>query len=204
MKGLKVVLIVAGFVIAAGIVYAYAGLYNVAADEPHWATTAWLMTTTRQRSIAVRARNVGTPPALDDPALLAMGAEHYAEMCAGCHLAPGMADSEMRKGLYPQPPKLAEPAPERTQAETFWVIKHGLKMSGMPAWGATHDDRSIWALVAFVHKLSELTPGEYEALVAQGRAGAHEPGAEDEDEHSHGEGPHPHEHSYDSDQPHAH
>jgi mono/diheme cytochrome c family protein len=192
MKGLKAALVIAAVAAVAAIAAAYSGFYNVAADEPHWGITYWFMVTTRQRSIAVRARGVGAPPALDDPELLAMGAEHYAEMCTGCHLAPGMEESEMSAGLYPRPPKLTEPAPRRTAAETFWIVKHGVKMSGMPAWGATHDDRSIWGLVAFVRKLPELSPAEYEEMVARGRSAGH------------GDEPEPHEHLHDSDRPHDH
>ena len=68
-------------------------------------------------------------------------------MCTGCHLAPGVGDNEMRQGLYPKPPNLTERR-NRSPAQSFWIIKHGLKMSGMPAWGVTHDDESIWGLVA--------------------------------------------------------
>jgi hypothetical protein len=87
-----------------------------------------------------------------------------------CHLAPGMEDNEMRPGLYPYPPNLAahrrdakeDPQVARASAaRQFWIIKHGIKMSAMPAWGKTHDDATIWGIVAFVQKLSMLTPQQY-------------------------------------------
>jgi mono/diheme cytochrome c family protein len=99
-------------------------------------------------------------PHLDDPKLIAMGAEHYADMCTGCHLAPGMEDSEIRQGLYPIPPKLADVG-AGDPAEQFWVIKHGIKLTAMPAWGATHSDEAVWGLVAFVQKLPTLSPEQY-------------------------------------------
>jgi mono/diheme cytochrome c family protein len=102
-------------------------------------------------------------PALDDAKLIETGARHYAEMCSDCHLAPGKSESEIRAGLYPQPPDLTRHL-HASPAEAFWVIKHGIKMSGMPAWGKTHDDSSIWGLVAFLQKLPELTPAQYLAL----------------------------------------
>ena len=137
-------------------------MFNVGADAPHSAFTVTIMDAVRSRSIATRASDVQPPP-LDDAALIATGAEHYAAMCSGCHLAPDKKESEIRAGLYPQPPDLTKHLHARP-AETFWVIKHGIKMSGMPAWGKTHDDSSIWGLVAFLQKLPELTAVQYQAL----------------------------------------
>jgi mono/diheme cytochrome c family protein len=85
-------------------------------------------------------------------------------MCADCHLAPGAQQSEMHLGLYPQPPNLSEKI-DLSPAAMFWIIKHGIKMSAMPAWGKTHDDHSIWGIVAFLQKLPELGPDRYQALV---------------------------------------
>jgi mono/diheme cytochrome c family protein len=181
MKSLKLLLIVLISALAGIVGFAYSGVFSAAADDPHWPFTARLMETTRDRSVAVHARDVPAAPALDDASLIAMGAEHYSEMCTDCHLAPGKPETEIRAGLYPKPPELAKPGPQRTPEQAFWIIKHGLKMTGMPAWGATHDDRSIWAMVAFVQKLPELSPTEYEALVAEGQG----------EEHSHAE-PHVH------------
>lgn len=192
MKALKVPLIVIAAVLVtvlvAGLGIVYAGVFNIAADDPHWGMTHRLIETTRERSITVRARDVAAPPALEDAQLIAMGAEHYSEMCTACHLAPGMKDTEIRAGLYPKPPNLFEHGAHRQPAETFWIIKHGLKMTGMPAWGVTHDDQSIWGMVAFLQKLPELSPQQYEELVAQGRAAGHTHGGE-ESGHSHGEAP---------------
>ena len=141
----------------------YFGVVNVAADVPHSALVFAAMETVRDRSIAVRIGDIRVPR-LDDPKLIREGGEHYDAMCVDCHLAPGMRQSELREGLYPQPPDLTERI-DASPAETFWVIKHGIKMSAMPAWGTTHDDENIWGLVAFLQKLPELTPEQYAALV---------------------------------------
>jgi len=203
MKALVIIFAVLGFLITVAAGLAYAGLYDVAADEPHWGITRGFIASTRERSIARQSREVGTPPALDDPALLAMGAEHYDEMCVSCHLAPGMGENEIRAGLNPRPPKLAERGIRRSPEQDFWIIKHGFKMTAMPAWGATHDDHSIWAMVAFVQKLPGLPRTDYDALVAQGRAAGHShEGSEGHsheeagtaDEHSHEDAEHHHDH----------
>lgn len=139
------------------------GAYNVAADEPHWRPVYWLMQTVRDRSIAVRARDVAVPPDLGDAGRIAAGAGLYAEMCSGCHLAPGMEKTEISQGLYPAAPELASrlAAPP---AEEFWTIKHGIKMTGMAAWGRTHSDTLIWDMVAFLQKLPTLSPAQYKLL----------------------------------------
>jgi mono/diheme cytochrome c family protein len=141
----------------------YAGLYNIAADVPHTPPVYWLLETVRDRSVAARARDI-VPNDLDDANRISKGAGQYAEMCSGCHLAPGMKRTEISRGLYPRAPELRRKT-NLTPAEQFWVVKHGVKMTGMPAWGVTHDDDLLWDVVAFVRKLPELTPEQYETLV---------------------------------------
>ena len=162
-----VVLLVAG----AGV-FVWSGVYDIGADAPHWSVTESVLSTLRKRSVRVRGDRV-IAPALDDPKMIAEGAEHYAAMCVGCHLAPGVEKSELRAGLYPRPPALAD-VHGLTPGVAFWIIKHGIKMSGMPAWGATHSDGEIWNMVAFVQKLPGMTVEEYRALTADGAEGGHE------------------------------
>lgn len=140
------------------------GIYNVAADVPHTRLVFWLMDTVNGRSVAVRARSVQVPQNLGDAKRIAAGAGLYAEMCEGCHLAPGMEKTEISQGLYPQAPQLAQES-DLSPAEEFWTIKHGIKMTGMAAWGKTHNDTLIWDMVAFLRKLPQLSPGQYKALV---------------------------------------
>ncbi len=147
-----------------GILSICLGAYNVAADAPHSRLVAWLMNETRLRSVAVRARNIQAPADLESPKRLAVGAGLYNEMCSGCHLAPGMERTEISQGLYPRAPELSHGL-SRTPAQQFWTIKHGIKMTGMAAWGQTHNDTLIWDMVAFVRKLPTLSPDQYKALV---------------------------------------
>jgi mono/diheme cytochrome c family protein len=149
---------------AAAALLVYAGVYNVAADIPHSQPVYWLLQTVRPRSIAVRARDIVVPADLDNPKRIASGASEYREMCSRCHLAPGMERTEISRGLYPRAPELRRGS-QLTQAEEFWVVKHGIKATGMPAWGVTHDDELLWDIVAFLRKLPELSPDQYQALV---------------------------------------
>lgn len=170
--------------VGAGL-FVYSGLYNSGADSPHWPATYALMQQTRERSIEHHARGIALPGNLGDEAVVLKGAGQYAAMCTGCHLKPGMQDSEIRPGLYPQPPNLSQVRVDPREA--FWVIKHGLKMSAMPAWGMSHDDATIWSMVAFLQKLPDLTPAQYKDMVAEAPP--------DEDMDMGEEGGHSHTHS---------
>jgi mono/diheme cytochrome c family protein len=153
-----------GVAALAGIGFVRAGFYPMGADVPHTPATLHLIDTLRDSSTERAARSIKVPADIGDRALIAQGAHEYAEECTGCHLAPGMTSSELRTGLYPQPPNLSEDGIDN-DAEAFWIIKHGIKMSAMPAWGRTHDDRTLWSLVAFARQLPKLSPAQYHALV---------------------------------------
>lgn len=164
MKTLKRLSAAVVLTAAAAAGFVYSGIYDVAADRPHAPFTRWLLQVVMERSVEVRAAELRVPGDLDDPARIRRGAVHYAQMCAGCHLAPGAAGSELRDGMNPRPPKLAATAAQAPPREMFWVIKHGVRMTGMPAWGKTHDDAAIWDLVAFIRQLPVMTPAQYQTL----------------------------------------
>ena len=145
-----------------GLVFVASGIYNIGADDHHTKIVLAIIEQLRERSIAVRARAID-PPNLEDPTRIGAGAEHYAALCVGCHLAPGMTKSEIRAGLYPHPPNLAQ-KDTRDAQRAFWTVKHGIKMSAMPAWGKTLDDAAIWDLVAFLRQMPSMTPETYQQL----------------------------------------
>ncbi len=149
-------------IVAAALVYM--GSFNVAADKPHSQPVFWLMNTVRERSVAIRAADVTVPGNLADAKRITSGAAQYDEMCNLCHLAPGMKRTEISRGLYPRAPELRRKS-DLSPAEQFWVVKHGLKMTGMPAWGVTHNDELLWDIVAFLRKLPDLTADQYQTLV---------------------------------------
>ena len=116
--------------VAALALFVWSGVYNFAADEPHTAAVSSLLETMRERSIETRAQKVAMPD-LGDEKRIVQGAGNYNAMCVGCHLAPGKAESEMSKGLYPTPPTLSQEQWEPDRA--FGVIKHGIQAPGTPA-----------------------------------------------------------------------
>ena len=156
------------------------GAYNMAATEKHWGITEKIIAWVRESSIEARAKNLEAPP-LDDTEVLLKGAEHYNAMCTICHLAPGLKPTELSIGLYPQAPvfhqreSVNDPAKQLDRIRAyFWVIKNGLKMTAMPAWGLSHDDDSIWAMAAFVVKMSHMTPEQYENLISSAKDHSHD------------------------------
>ena len=99
------------------------------------------------------------------------GAVAYQAMCVGCHGAPGIARSEIGSDMTPRPPDLSQVAPRWSDRELFWIVKHGLRLAGMPAFGPTHGDDALWEVVGFVRTLPTLSAREYARL-----AGTPEPG----------------------------
>ena len=152
------------FVAVLGSVYIWTGMYAIGADSPHWRLTSNIMNILRQRAVMRHAKNIPVPD-LDNPEWILKGAGQYAAMCVQCHLAPTRKTSELRMGLSPLPPDLTKVRVDPGTA--FWIIKHGIKMSAMPAWGISHDDATIWCMVAFLQKLPKLTPAQYAAIVAK-------------------------------------
>jgi mono/diheme cytochrome c family protein len=170
--------------VGAGI-FVYSGIYDIGADDHHTKPVFTVLQTLRDRSIHLRSKDIKVPN-LEDSELILKGAGQYAAMCIGCHLAPGKKTSEIRAGMYPQPPNLSKVLLEPQDA--FWTIKHGIKMSAMPAWGGSHDDPTIWSMVAFLQKLPGMTPQQYKDIVAK---------APPDDDMDMGESGHSGDHSHD-------
>lgn len=175
--------------VVGALVFVYSGLYDVRADKKPGAVKRWLLSTTMKRSVQTRAEDIDVPD-LDTRKMLITGAGHYDEMCADCHGAPGAEPAELAEGLNPQPPRLARSDPDEDPAELFWVTKYGLEMTGMPSWGESHDDESIWAMVAIMKKLPAMSAEEYESLVETAKSDAHHhrEGAHRHHDHGHGHG----------------
>ena len=106
--------------------------------------------------------------------MIVEGFEHYDEMCTGCHGGPGIERSEIGKGLDPQPPNLSDAVKAWTPRQLFWIIKHGIKMTGMPSFGATHNDKDVWNIVALIEKLPEMSPEQYKQMNEEVPAEVHE------------------------------
>ena len=146
-----------------GLVALYEGWYDVSAVEQHTAPVYWLLHTGMRESVERRAQTV-LVPALADPDLAGRGLAHFREHCVRCHGAPGVAPEPFALGLRPLPADLSYTAREWKASELFWAIKHGIKMTGMPAWEYRLADDDIWSIVAFLQVLPTLSPQQYRAM----------------------------------------
>lgn len=182
MRTVFALLLFAALLAGTLLVFIYSGLYDVAASTPDAGVVGWALGTIQSRSVHRRAEEVQVPP-LDDPAMVRRGFALYHQLCVTCHGAPGVALSEIGQGLNPEPPELAGEAEE--PGELFWVTKHGIKMTGMPAFGVTHDDEEIWAIVAFLRKMPDMSPEDYQALVRAAAPAPDSPAGPAMPEHPH-------------------
>lgn len=148
---------------AAGIGIAWLGLISISASTEHWAPAKWFLHFTMRESVQTQARKYEAPP-LDDPRLLRRGASFYAVSCASCHGAPGQRAERFAELMVPPAPSLPESIPEWKSRELFWIVKNGIKYTAMPSWPSQQRDDEVWALVAFLRKLPELTPAQYRVL----------------------------------------
>jgi mono/diheme cytochrome c family protein len=159
--------VVVALLAAAALAAAFtvSGIYDVGADTPHSKIVYSALETLRDKSIERHAGGIKVPADLNSPKRIQAGAGLYGEMCTGCHLGPGLEKTEISQGLYPSAPELAR-GDDLSAAEQFWVIKHGVKLSAMPAWGKTHNDDLIWDMVAFIRQLPKMKPDQYKVAVA--------------------------------------
>jgi cytochrome c553 len=147
-----------------GLLVAASGVVPVKASAGHWRVTQWLLLFSMRRSIATHSLGVEVPR-LDQPGMVLKGAGHYATGCAPCHGSPGGPRPRIPRAMLPRPEDLAVAVPHWDAKELFTIVKHGVKLTGMPAWPALQRDDEVWAMVAFLRELPRLDAEQYRALV---------------------------------------
>lgn len=164
LKFLGVICLIGILVAIGAAVFFLGGFFNVAATEQDPGIVKWALTQVRQASIARHATD-GPPGSLEDAATVQAGAKAYATRgCTNCHGGPGVEWQKFSEGLNPDPPDLKELVPNREPRELFWVVKNGIKMTGMPSFGATGvPDKDIWSIVAFLKKLPSVSEADYKS-----------------------------------------
>lgn len=174
MKILVVLAVLAALGATGGAAFVWSGLYDISATDQHLPPTYWAMDHTMRRSVARRGKTIAVP-ALGAPEQLERGLALYRTHCAQCHGAPGVAPEPFALGLTPLPAPLAQTAREWTPGEIYWVVRYGIKMTGMPAWEFRMSDDEIWSVVAFVRQLPYYSPEAYQRLrVAAHRRNEHD------------------------------
>ena len=143
----------------------YAGFFNVSALVPDQAPLQWLLVTTREASIRYHAKGVVAPQPTG-PAQVDNGFRLFQAECSMCHSVRGLGAGIMSVGLNPPAPPLAELI-DMTDAETFWVVKNGIRFTGMPGWQATNTDAELWDIVAFLKGSKDMTESDFVAMGAR-------------------------------------
>jgi mono/diheme cytochrome c family protein len=142
------------------------GAFDVAATKPPGALEKRLAGVALDRAVAKRAPDRKNPFA-GNPEAVSRGLGEYRETCVTCHGAPGVDASEIGEGLNPPAPDLTlAKVQARTDGELYWIVSNGIRMTGMPAFGPTHKEETIWKIVAFLRHLPELSKEEEKALSA--------------------------------------
>lgn len=144
--------------------FVYLGIYNVAATRQHIPIVYQLLDYAMFRSVAAEAKDLTAPKDLHEPRRIRAGVATYREQCLQCHGAPAVSPGALAFGMTPAPVNLLSAAREWESKHIFWVVKHGAKMTGMPAWEYRLTDEQIWDVVAFVKAMAAMSPGEYASL----------------------------------------
>ncbi len=145
-------------------VYVFGGFYNVAASVDDLAPVKWALMSAREASIARHEHTVKKPPfALDDQTVIQQGARDFANAgCVNCHGGPGAKWAKFSEGLNPDPPDLKDAAKGASASEIFWVIRNGIRMTGMPSFGkAGLTDDQVWHIAAFVKAIPKVSDADY-------------------------------------------
>ncbi len=151
--------------LAGAVLVVWLGLYNVSARQGHWPGVEWLLHTTYEHAVELRAPPASATPDLGSADLVALGARHYDSACRLCHGAPGERQPATIRAMEPVPPPITEAVADWEPEELFWIVKNGVKMTGMPAWPTRTRDDDVWAVVAFLRQVDAAGAG-YAELVA--------------------------------------
>lgn len=143
--------------------FVWAGVYNVGATRQHFQAVFSVLKVAMQRSVRIHARDIEPPP-LDDEAMIRRGGLCFQAKCVQCHGAPGVAQGDIGKSMQPLPGPLVDSAQSFHARELYWITRHGIRLSGMPAWEFRLTDAEIWDVVAFLQRLPQLSPQAYSEI----------------------------------------
>ena len=161
---IKGIMIGVALTLAVALIGAYSlvrsGLIPANADAKPGRLETWMARTSLDATLRRDAPKDQNPVALTDQNLI-NGVHLFAQNCAVCHGSEkGVASSSpIAKGLYPKPPQLATDGVEDDpEGVSFWKIKHGIRLTGMPSFGYSLSDQQIWTLALFLKHMDKLPP----------------------------------------------
>jgi mono/diheme cytochrome c family protein len=167
MKTLPLIALLGLAAAGGGAAFVWSGLYDISATDQHLPPVYWAIETTMKRSVERRGRSIQVPP-LGTPEQVRRGLALYRVHCVQCHGAPGVAPAPFALGLTPLPAPLVQTGREWPPGQIYWVVKHGIKMTGMPAWEFRLSEEDLWAVVALVQRLPSFSPEDYRSTPSAG------------------------------------
>jgi cytochrome c553 len=153
------------FGISGALIVVSLGVIPIKASSGHWRITEASLDFAKVRSVSTYSLAIRVPQPLDDPALVLRGAGHHENGCYPCHGRPGTPMPPTTSPMTPSPPPLPALVRRWKPEELFWIVKHGIKFTGMPAWPAQQRDDEVWAIVAFLGRMPTLDAETYRSLV---------------------------------------
>lgn len=150
-------------VVLIGYVVMMSGIYNVSSTSQHVQVVHSLLEQGMHRSVRFHARNIAAP-SLADRQMIERGGKIYQTHCLQCHGAPGIAPSGIGMGMQPVPGPLVDASTKWDAGQLYWIVRYGIKMSGMPAWEYRLPEQELWQVVAFVQQMPNMSPADYAAI----------------------------------------
>jgi mono/diheme cytochrome c family protein len=160
MKFIGSTCIIVVVVLLISVSWVWFGFYDVAASRPDNKITRLFFSHVMDRSVKYHSRGIVAPDLTGAPQRMA-GYMRFRERCVVCHGAPGMEPSAMGKGLLPYPPDLSEAIEDWKPHQAFWIVKNGIKMTGMPSFGGSISDQAVWEIIAFARMLPGMPPRQF-------------------------------------------
>jgi cytochrome c553 len=151
---------------AIGLFVLVSGIMPVKASSGHWEITNWVLSFASRRSVATNSLGISVPR-LDDPNLIRLGAAHYESGCQWCHGSPDERRPRVPLAMTPAPPYLPDSVDRWKDRELFYIVKHGIKFTGMPAWPSQVRDEDVWPVVAFLRAFPEIDADQYRQLAGR-------------------------------------
>ncbi len=147
-----------------GVIVLVSGIVPIKASSGHWPITRWTLEFASERSVGLHSSGSKVPP-LDERGMVPLGAATFDSNCRWCHGAPGFQQPPVAAQMTPHPPNLSEAVGSWDDEELFYILKHGIKFTGMPAWPTQKREQEIWPVVAFLRELPNMDAARYANLV---------------------------------------
>jgi mono/diheme cytochrome c family protein len=162
----------AGAILGLGaIAFAYSGLFEVEASKPHSWLIDWTTKTTMTHSVRRHAIGIEAPATASSEQVID-GFCQFEKHCVACHGAPAVPRESWANGMTPDPPYLVDARSKWRPRELYWIVRNGIKMTGMPAWEREMSQQQTWDVVAFLGAMPKLPSGTYVSWRAAGLCGA--------------------------------